>query len=157
MSEWDLETEIDETITTKQLDDAAKLWKELEGTYDDAKALSTAAFKEYEKGEKQFQELLKKAGKKKYTVEGLGTISRVDKLGVTTPKTDEDKRAFFTWLKAKGNDVYFRYITINHASLNSFYNSELDAASESGEEFNVPGIGAPTSSEHLRFIKEKVK
>jgi hypothetical protein len=47
------------------------------------------------------------------------------------------------------------YLSINHQTLNSLYNSELASCAELGIDFVVPGILPPTTSTELRFSKSK--
>lgn len=74
-----------------------------------------------------------------------GTISRVNRTSVKTPKTHEDKQAFFNWLMStKGDTVYWQYASVNSQALNSFYKAEYEVAKEEGNfDFEIPGIGEP--------------
>lgn len=79
-----------------------------------------------------------------------GTVVRNRRFTVPTPKTREDKEAFFDWLKAKGDDVYFSYLSINSQSLNALYRTEQDLAAEEGNlDFKLPGIGEPGMLEYV--------
>lgn len=90
-----------------------------------------------------------------FRVDGVALISVTEKLSVKTPKTPEEKIAFFNYLKeTKGDEVMLHYQTVNSISLNSFYKAEMDT--KSPEEklcFNMPGIGAPTLSKKLSVRK----
>lgn len=86
--------------------------------------------------------ILKAGNIKKYTSGGV-SISLKDRVSVKTPKTEEDKAAFFAWLKERG--VEEQYLTVNSQSLNSLYKQEREAALERGDlDFKIPGIGEET-------------
>lgn len=85
-----------------------------------------------------------------------GTIVRSLRYSVRTPKTLEEKTAFFDWLhKSKGRDVYWTYVSINSASLNAFYKAEMKAAKESGDfDFKIPGLAEPEATPVLSRRKK---
>lgn len=59
---------------------------------------------------------------------------------VPTPKTEEDKRAFFKWLEDRG--IFWTYASVNSQSLNALYKAERDEAVERQDlDFKIPGIG----------------
>lgn len=145
-------------ISTQELDqmiiDMQKAW----GLYEAAKAQSTELLKTYEKLEGSVIETLKGAGKRKYHVDGLGLAYFMEKLVVTTPKTLEDKKAFFAWLHSKyGDHFLLDKQSINHQSLQKIYNDSYQEAVEEGlgAEFSIPGLAAPTARISLGFRKEK--
>lgn len=74
-----------------------------------------------------------------------GTVIRQNRYSVQTPKTVEQKQAFFGWLRAKSEDVMWQYTTVNSQSLNALYKQEFEIAKEEGNlDFALPGIGEPT-------------
>lgn len=80
--------------------------------------------------------------------EGLAFISY--KTSVKTPKTEEDRAAFFQYLKDKG--LYDQMITVNSQTLNSFYKAEFAEAQEKGNsDFKVPGINEVEVRPQLSF------
>lgn len=146
------------SISVEDLDQLVKEMRKKRDIYEAAKAKSTELYKEYEQLEGAVVEALRQAGKKRYHVDGLGTATVVEKLVVTTPKTLEDKRKFFEWIKAKfGDTVLLDKQGINHQSLQKLYNDAYDEAVERGEGhlFSVPGLQPPTNYPELRFTKEK--
>lgn len=72
-----------------------------------------------------------------------GHVIRQRRYSVTTPKSIEDKQAFFSWLKAKhGDTVFWDKMGIHSGVLNSLYNEEMEAAKEAGDfMFEMPGVG----------------
>lgn len=82
---------------------------------------------------------------------GGGTVSLVTRYSVRTPKEPEDKEALFEYLRSKGDDVYYHYVSVNSQSLQSFYKAELEQAKEAGDfDFKVPGVGEPVASVTLQ-------
>ena len=143
-------------ISTQELD---RQVAELQKAWDiyDEKAKQAKELKEaYDKKEAQVLELLRLAGKTKYFVEGLGTVYKINRFQVTTPKTIESKTELFKYLqKTKGIEFAWSLFGTNSQSLNSFYNRELEEAKEAGKEFNIPGLDEPTHKESLGFRKER--
>ena len=81
----------------------------------------------------------------------FGTIIKVEKMSVKTPKDPDSKAAFFAWLDKKG--IKDQILTINSKTLNSLYEQEFEQAKESGADFNIPGIEAPTTYSQLQMRK----
>lgn len=66
-----------------------------------------------------------------------------EKTSVRIPSTEEDKEAFFSWLKSKG--IFKQYVNVNSVALNALYKQEREAAIERGDfDFKIPGIGGET-------------
>lgn len=145
-------------ISTKELDElCVKMQKEW-ADYEEAKKKSNELHAAYEETERKVLETLRQAGKKKYFVEGLGTISIRTKFQVKVPSSLEAKEKFFKYLSAKGKAVYFKLLTINSQTLNSYYNAELKAAQETGAgNFSIPGIDEPTHRDTIAFTKERTE
>lgn len=57
---------------------------------------------------------------------------------VNNPQTEEDKAAFFKWLKEK--NLFEDMVSVHHQKLNSFYKSQLEESIEKGEPLNIPGL-----------------
>jgi hypothetical protein len=132
-------------VTTAELDDLVKQMKEARTTYQQAKAISDGHYEQVSKLEGRLIELLTLANKTSYEVDKVARVSLVTKTQVTTPKTIDDKRAFFDWLRnTRGEDELLAYQTINYQSLNSLYNSEMERVLSQGQEFNnIPGLELP--------------
>ena len=59
--------------------------------------------------------------------------------GFAVPKTDEDKKALFSWLQSKG--LYDTYVTVNSQAINSLAKAEMEIAEEAGQlDFQIPGL-----------------
>lgn len=86
---------------------------------------------------------LKETGREKYQTP-FGTIRILNRWRVNLPKTSEDKKALFDFLRER--EIFDTYATVNSNSLNSFYMKEWEAAQQRGEgmTFSMPGIKAPS-------------
>lgn len=75
-----------------------------------------------------------------------GTVVRSVRYSVQTPKTKDDKQAFFGWLGNRGEEVRWQYTSVNSQSLNALYKAEMEIAREEGNiDFRIPGIGEPSA------------
>jgi len=134
-------TELESTITA--LTEARK-------DYDMAKTIASEKNKVVDELEIKLIEMLEAVGKDVYVGNSAG-VTVVSKLQVTTPKSPEDKQKFFEWLKSKhGEETMWAYATVNHNSLNSLYNKEVEEAQLRGSLANVEGIEAPTLRKTLQ-------
>ena len=143
-----------EEIPTATLDDVLvkmqNKWKEVEVK----KEIYKAELAQYEQMECNMLDLLKRACKTKWQVDGLGTISIRTKYSIRTPKTPEDKKSLFDWIKAThGPESLMGLVSINSMTLNSFVNEEK----EKDPMVKIPGLEAPTARESLAFRKQPVK
>jgi hypothetical protein len=139
--------EMDELVTQ-----SVAAWED----YDAKKKISTEALNKAEAIDAKILEALRQAGKSKYFVDGVGTISKVAKMIVRVPSSASAKKEFFRYLRTLGEDVLFAMTTVNSNTLNAWYNTKLEEASSKGLlNFSVPGIEEPTTRESLRFLKDK--
>jgi hypothetical protein len=77
-----------------------------------------------------------------------GLLVRSERWSWKTPKSDEEKDAFYGYLRAKG--LFDTMISVNSQTLNSFAKKELEAAKETGDiDFKIPGLGEPTLTEMI--------
>lgn len=131
-------------VTTTELDEVVRALKVARDEYDLAKTISSEKNSVVDGLEGKLIELLTIANKNSYEVDGIARVTVVTKSQVTTPKSIEAKEAFFNWVESKlGREGLLAYQTINFATLNSLYNTEMKLALERGEDFNVPGIELP--------------
>ena len=143
---------VGEDVSTAELDLLVKRLKEARMEYDQAKAISAEKSGKVDDLERELIALLDRAGKTLYEAEGVGRVTLVSKLAVTTPKDLADKEALFNWLESSfGKEGQLAYLTINYQTLNSLYNQQVKEAAERGESFQMPGIGLPTSTTTLQF------
>ena len=72
------------------------------------------------------------------------------KTSVTTPKTVEDKRELFEFLRSK--DMFDEMVSVNSMTLNSLYKSLSEAAAKEGIlDFRMPGVPEPTIYTNLKL------
>ncbi len=116
-----------------------------------AAAIKTEAYKELEIAENEMVQMLIDAQLPNFRSEhGLASVSY--RTSVKTPKTPEDKAAFYAYLKEKG--LYDQMISVNSATLNSFFKDALETAKREGkDDFVVPGLGEVTVTPNLSFRK----
>lgn len=146
-----------DSLTLKKLDGLVADYVSKREAYDAAREISNQKEKEKFDAEMRLLEALKTANKKSYSVDGLGSVSRREKLAVRVPQGDS-KRAFLEHLQKRGEDVFYGLVTVNYNTLNSFYSQEYEAAEANGVfPFVLPGIEEPTLSESLTFRKEAKK
>lgn len=132
------------TIDIKMMDDAVKKVRELRDDYKAKKKASDDAHSMLKSSEAALISLMQRAEKKTYIVTGVGRVTISEELSIQTPKTREEKLAFFKWLaEHKGQEVADNYMTINSQSLNSLYGELTEEAAQKGEVLMVDGLGEP--------------
>lgn len=142
----------EQEVTTKVLDEQIERLSMLRNRYQGMKTDTSVAHNEMKEQEDRVLKLLEIADKKSYKVDGLATVSRIDKLSVTTPKTNEDKKKFFDWInRTMGAEAVLAYSTVNSQTLNSLYNQKAEEAAERGESLDMDGIDMPTTRTTLSF------
>lgn len=144
-------------VDTAELDSLIEEMRKAEEEYDKAKAVASDLGKVRDQKRQLVLDTLKACGKSKYHVDGLGTASLVTVMSVTTPKSLEEKRELFKYIRTKhGDDALTALLSINYQSLNSFVRTELETHKDDPA-FIVPGVGAPKAETDIRFRSEKAK
>ena len=114
-----------------------------------ASNVKKAISEQLETEEAKMLDMLEKNKLQQFRTE-LGLISLGYFTSVRTPKTPEDKQAFYAWLKSKG--MFEETISVHSATLNSLYKSEMEAAKQRGDDdFRIPGINEETITPRLSF------
>jgi hypothetical protein len=139
------------TVTTEQLDEAVEKLITLDKDYEEKKKISNDASAAYETQRSYVLSLLQSTGKTKYHVDGIGTVSMAIKTQVGVPKNPADKKLMLEYFQSLGPELFNHYATVNHMTLNSYVNQEL----ELNPEFVLPGCGEKKETPELRFRKEK--
>lgn len=139
-------------ITINQLEELCEKMRKLDDEIEaDKKALSTKN-EEYSKMEAQAVQWLDEMKKTSYK-SNHGTIIKNDRWRVNLPQTEEDRAAFFNYLKEQG--IFEKMITVNSNSLNSYYMKEWEHVKETNPEdalnFSIPGIQEPKVHKTLSF------
>lgn len=151
-----MESEVSEkpNISLKEMDAAVKHVRDLRDAYKAASALSNAAHAELKTAEMHLINMLTEADKDVYIVDGVGRVRVSREMSIQTPKTPQDKVAFFAWLaRTKGQDVADAYMSINANSLNALYNELTAEAASRGEILMPEGLGEPIERVSLSLTK----
>jgi hypothetical protein len=102
-----------------------------------------------ESAESELLACLTDAGMTNY-VSPVGRFMLSFRMSVKTPKTDEDRAAFFAYLKNEG--VFEQMITVNSQTLNAFYKSKVAEAQASGrDDLRIPGINEVKNDPVISF------
>lgn len=145
------------TVTTAQLDDAIKRLTAKQLVCDQHEETLKSHKAERDTIEDELLELLEKANKTSYLLEGVARVNRLSKLSVTIPKDSMEKAKFFKWLNKKyGAEGFLAYVTVNSATLNKLYNDEFsNCPDEEKALFKIDGIDAPSERITLRVTANK--
>lgn len=110
--------------------------------YDYKKEASDEAYHNFEEKEQLVIKALIAAGLKKYSAPGQPSVSVTSELVPQTPKTIEDKRAFYAYLeKTLGSDYVESILSINANTVKSIYNKIQKEQQANGIAVaTVPGI-----------------
>lgn len=140
---WYEEEESNEPIAVEELEKICKetaekvaAVKKIEAEVKDQKSV-------IEKMKRKIMFHLEKLGKTKYVSEA-GTFYTITEFSVTTPKTEDEKKAFFDFCTE--NDIFYKYATVNSRSLQTLYRSLLESE---GPDFKLPGVGEAKVYEKL--------
>lgn len=141
------------SVNLEELDQLVAKYKELRSDYEDKKARSNEASALMDETKNAILLVLMNAGKSKYFVDGLGTVYTINKYVVRTPKELEKLRALRCYIQSKyGPDAADQLFTVNHQTLNSFVNKEIEAVNDPS--FVIPGLEAPILEQNLGFRKD---
>ena len=140
-------------VTTEELDHVISKMYKAKADYDAKKVVSTEAFHHLENCKAEVGELLRKAGKTEYVVEGVGKATVVDKFKVRVPSNPENRKLLFDWLKENlGDEGFYAHATVNYQTLQRLHNDAIETA-EDPAGFELPGVGPAESFQELRFRK----
>ncbi len=157
LEEW-MELEADSSVTTEMIDEAVKVYNDIKEEYTKADRAKKEQHKQMEDQKKKVLDLLQKAGKTKYHVDGLGTVYQSNKYLVQTPKSLEDKQKFFDYLKESFGETFLMdKLSVHSGTLNKIYNDAFTELKENGGDvstFEIPGLNPPQVFTNLNFRKE---
>jgi hypothetical protein len=141
---------------TKYIDGLITEWREIEIKKAEIESQLSEVNGEINRVKTDLLKVLIDAEKSNYNVAGLGTVSVVNSMRVTTPKTIEQKQDLWDYITEKyGVDAAFGKFGVNYATLNRFYKDELEAHDGPKSLFKVPGLDDPQPDVSLRFRKGK--
>lgn len=142
------------SLTVAQFDNMVTKLKELKLAYDESNAIKKTKYDEYKAQEARVIEAMEQAGKSTYICEGVGRVTRVEKMAVRVPATPEQKTAFFNWLRENmGEDVATQYTSVNSQALNALYNQLMEEYAARGEVLDIDGLETPITRVELSFRK----
>ena len=132
--------------------ESVRLWDD----HDGKKKVASEAYALATEHDAKILQALKDAGKQKYVVDGVGTISIRQQEVVRVPSGLEEKQAFFRFLRDQGAEVFYSLVSVNSQTLNSWYRQKSEENSRLGiAGFSAPGLGDPTMRETLSFTTAK--
>ena len=138
-------------ITVNEMDNLIERLREAKDEYKIKSDASKIAKAEYDTIQLKLLAALEELDKDSYIAKS-GRITRVTKMAVRVPKTLDEKRAFFTWLReTRGDEVADSYMSVNSQSLNTLYNEMVDEYASRGEILTMEGVEPPTLRESLSF------
>lgn len=152
INEWENVT-VREEVSIEELDQAVLAFKESREDYEAKKKISNEADVECKLKKKKLLELLERAGKKSWEVDGVGKVTETIKMAVTTPKDFESKKQVIEYFRSLGDDLYYQYVSVNSQTLNGYYNKEK----EINPDFHIPGLADPTADKNIQFRTAKKK
>lgn len=152
IKDWQVEKK---EISINEMTEAVKTLRQAKEAYDSIKKESDAAYSCYKDAEIQVISMLQESGQSTFIADGLGRVTVSESLSVQTPKTPEEKQAFFDWLKKEmGDDGFWAYATVNSQSLNSLYKQKVNEYAAKGEVLEIEGLQPATSYTKLSFTKK---
>lgn len=154
-------TEI-EDISVAELDAALVAIKDAEVDHKAKKEIATEAYWVLEDAKANFMTIMRRAGKKKWSVAGHGGFSLHDELRFRVPDGPENKEKFFAFLKSdkacellqsNPRDIFLAYASVNAQTMNSLCKKLKTLAADDGEQLELPGVIAPQAETKMRKTK----
>lgn len=144
LNEWDVQSE-DTTVSLEQMNELVVSLRAARDEYDARKKLATEAHNVLEEIETKVIQTLQAAKMSKYEVAGVASVSISHRESFTTPKTNEQKKELFDYIKTKfGPESLMSMVSINSQTLNAWATRESEAGV-----MKIPGLEAPTATETL--------
>jgi len=141
-------------VSIDDMTEAVRVLREAKTAYDAKKLESNALHADMKALEERVMGLMKLAGLSEFTATGYGKVSLSELMSVKTPKSPDEKKAFFNWVRENmGDDAYYAYMSVNSNSLNSMYKQKVEEYGERGEILSVDGLEEPTSYTKLSLRK----
>jgi hypothetical protein len=134
-------TKIDTKITMEDFEELCKKTSVLKAKKDEHEEIVKGISSELEESKRKILSYMEHFEKDSYKSSGINFIVRED-FTVKMPKDLDKKKDLFGYLEERG--IFHELISVNHQTLNSFYNAEFEKAKEEGNlDFKVPGIDPP--------------
>ncbi len=151
LNQWDQADTQSSTLTVEQMDQLVQDLRSTKTEYETAQEQADLVKARYSEAKDRVLKALVTLKRDNYSVDGHGPAYIYRKEVYTTPKTNQDKNALFTYIKEKyGPDALMSLVSINSQTLTSWANKET----ETGEVQAIPGLDQPTMIETLNFRKK---
>jgi hypothetical protein len=147
---WESETKR-EAISVDLLDQAMKEYELARTRYEETKEISDEAYKLAENRKAELIDLLERAGKRSWAVNGIGKVSVSEKMTIRVPQDLMKKKDMLSFFRTLGEDRYLSMVSVNHMTLNAFYKQET----ESDPNFRIPGCEDGAVEKTLRLNRTK--
>ena len=143
-----------EPVTVADLDQLVEDIFQQKSKIEEMEAVTSEENKKLQALENKAVLYLEELGRDSYK-SPAGSVGIQEKWRFALPKSEEDRVAFFSYLKEKG--VFDQLITVNSNTYNSFVSKEWELAKESGEglSFHIPGVPEPSLFKMLTKRKSK--
>jgi hypothetical protein len=139
--------ETTQNVTVSAIDELCERYAEKKLAIDKLKAEIEFHKESLDECEAQILSFLEKSEKTSWRTP-KGNFIVTTRMSVQTPKSPEDRKEFFSYLKQKG--VFEDIITVHSQTLNAMFKQELDEALKQGNvQYRMPGIGEPMYSQTL--------
>lgn len=141
------------TVTLEEMDKAIAEMKKAKDAYTEASKESTRLQGVYKALEEKVIQMMEDCEKKTYIADGVRVTVKYT-MSVLTPKTTEDKKKFFDWLRVhKGDEIADAYLSVNSQALQSLYNELSEEFAAQGEVLEIDGLQEPTARTSLSITK----
>lgn len=139
-----METILDLKILVCQLFDA-------KASYAEAKELAEGRSKRVTELESQVMQALEKSELDSFEVPKVGKITMKETESYQTPKSIDEKKAFFKFIQEKyGDEGFWTYMSINSRSLQTLAKQMVDEGADV-----IPGLNLPTTYNKLSVRKAR--
>jgi hypothetical protein len=147
---WESETKR-EAISVELLDQLMKEYELARTRYEETKEISDEAYKLAENRKAELIDLLERAGKRNWAVDGIGKVSVSEKMTIRVPQDLMKKKDMLSFFRTLGEDRYLSMVSVNHMTLNAFYKQETEA----DPNFRIPGCEDGAVEKTLRLNRTK--
>jgi len=147
---WDTET-TREAISVDALDKAMRDYEESRASYEEAKRISDERHAISEASKSELIDLLERAGKRNWSVDGVGKVTLAEKLTIKVPQSLDAKKEMLKYFRTLGEDRYLAMVSVNFMTLNAYYKQEQ----EQDPNFRIPGCEDGAVEKTLRLNRTK--
>lgn len=140
-------------VTLEEMDKAIAEMKLAQEAYKEASKESARLQGVFKALEEKVIQMMEDCEKKTYIAEGVRVTVKYT-MSVLTPKTPDEKKAFFAWLREhKGDEIADAYLSVNSQALQSLYNELTEEFASKGEILEIDGLQEPTARTSLSITK----